>query len=78
MTKLNEGETYKMTFPNGHSVDMVYCGKFKQSWYHCHFCHIQRSVCYQFTVGLPDNPSQVYNFGTECIKRVSIEAVSND
>jgi hypothetical protein len=71
--KLIIGKQYKITFDNGNSVIATYSCNFKGTNYTCAKCRKQRWHTYHFLVGNPENPSESYQYGMECIKHINIQ-----
>ena len=75
MTKLIEGKLYKITFPNGDSIEVTYGGTAAPFNHICDGCRKERWNAHSFVVGDVNNPTTQYFYGSECIKKIKIEEV---
>lgn len=66
--KLIKGKTYNTKYG-----DLVYLGIVKGCNYRCGVCHIDRWNSFEFIKGTLDNFSEVWHFGSECIKTIELE-----
>lgn len=79
VSKLVPFKKYIISFspskPSQHKIgprEVTFTGKFPGSDYRCQICDKEGGGSYEFDVGDPDNPDDVYMIGSECARKMDI------
>jgi len=62
------GKKYLYRWESG-QVELIYNGYESGSNWTCDGCHKERWGAHEFVTGDPENPTCIYHFGTECVKK---------
>lgn len=56
-----------------YNIELIYTGNEKQMYFTCDNCGREINNLHFFCVGDPCNPSEVYKFGSECVKKCIVK-----